>query len=191
MTRDTTSQNFFEDKYRADPDPWHFASSDYEQQRYNTTCNAINHRRYRRAFEPGCAVGELTARLATICDHVEAIEISPSAVEQARERCHALPNVRILCEKLPGFIPAGTFDLIVLSEIGYYFDETQLEEIGKQLVSILGTPGTLVSTHWLGTSEDHVLSGDRVHEILASLDGLTHAHSERHPGYRLDVWNRA
>jgi len=112
-------------------------------------------------------------------------------VKLARERCKDLPNVNIVCGELPSIIPAGSFDLIVLSEIGYYFNDTQLAKLGQKLVRRLSQPGTLLATHWLGTSDDHLLHGDQVHEILAGLSGLRHIHFERHRGFRLDRWDRA
>lgn len=191
MKTDTLSQAFFESKYRNDPDPWNFASSAYELGRYQATLEALADRQYRRAFEPGCSIGILTARLAAVCGQVEALDISPTAVESARKRCKAFPNVNIVCGALPEFIPGGRFDLIVFSEIGYYFDERQLQELGQTLVKQLLNPGTLLAAHWLGESADHVLTGDRVHELLGALDGLRHVHSERHSGFRLDRWERA
>ncbi len=191
MKRDTTSQEFFEQKYREDADPWNFRLSAYEQSRYDATLRALGQGPYMRAFEPGCSIGLLTARLAEICGHVEAIDISPTAAEQARANCRNLSNVTIVTGALPDAIPSGRFDLIVLSEIGYYFTESQLRELSRELFGRLRTPSTLIATHWLGESEDHILSGDRVHEILGSSDGLTLTHSERAPGYRLDRWDRS
>lgn len=191
MKPHATSQEFFESKYRDNPDPWAFASSEYEKERYQVTFEALGRQRYKRAFEPGCSIGILTARLATICDQVEASDISSTAVELARGRCRGLSNVSVSQGELPGVIPAGNFDLIVLSEIGYYFAEEQLQRLGERLVRRLLKGGTLLAVHWLGHSEDHVLHGDRVHEILRALAGMTPVQSERYAGFRLDRWRRA
>lgn len=191
MTKDTTSQDFFEDKYQRETDPWNFAASPYEQNRYDVIFAALAHRRYQRAFEPGCSVGVLTERLAAICQWVEAIDISPSAVEQACMRCKHLSNVEITCGALPRFIRSGIYDLLVLSEIGYYLPEEQLVTVGNTLVRQLAPGGTLLAAHWLGTSQDHILSGDRVHEVLHRIDGLIPDHSEEHAGFRLDRWVRS
>jgi hypothetical protein len=91
---------------------------------------------------------------------------------------------------LPHQIPKGDFDLIVFSEIGYYFDEAALGELAKMLVGRISTLGTLMAVHWLGTSNDHVLSGDRVHEILRGLDGVKLEQHDRHENFRLDRWVR-
>ena len=190
MTAATSSQAFFESKYQADPDPWKFATSPYEIGRYKATLAALSGRRYRHAFEPGCSIGMLTAQLASLCGQVEAIDTSPTAVAQAQVRCKDLPGVCIRCGTLPADIPATPFDLIVLSEIGYYFDEPALYDLGRILAARLEGRGTLLAVHWLGYSKDHVLSGDRVHEVLMTVGGLRHSRAERHEGFRIDRWER-
>jgi SAM-dependent methyltransferase len=189
MTRDTTSKAFFEEKYRAQPDPWEFASSAYEQQRYSAILAALP-RRYERAFEPGCSIGILTARLAAVCQEIVAMDISPTAVLSARKHCKDLRKVDISCGALPVQLPAGTFDLIVLSEIGYYFDEAPLLALVKTLVRHLRRPGTLLAVHWLGVSPDHRISGDIVHDAIGRVPELFHEHAERHADFRLDRWCR-
>ncbi len=190
MRNDSTSQNFFEQKYRIDSDFWNFASSPYEQGRYDSILAVLQYRRYARAFEPGCSIGVLTQRLAGICDRVEAMDIAPTAVEQARERCRQLTQVNVICGALPEVPFTGSFDLVVLSEIGYYFESDTLHCLATDLVGRLRPSGVLLATHWLGVSEDHRLSGDQVHEVLRSLHGVTLEHSEQHVGFRLDRWVR-
>lgn len=188
MTTSTTSQSFFEAMYREHADPWSFATSEYELSRYKAIVRALQHRRYQRAFEPGCSVGVLTEQLAALCEHVEAMEISPTAAARARERCGCLANVHIACGALPEQMPSGSFDLIVLSEIGYYFEAEELGQLSEQLLEQLQSNGVLLAEHWLGTSNDHILSGDHVHEILSGVTGLRLEHSERNEQFRLDRW---
>jgi 2-polyprenyl-3-methyl-5-hydroxy-6-metoxy-1,4-benzoquinol methylase len=190
MTTATTSREFFEQMYQRNADPWDFASSTYELERYRATAAALTHRRYRRAFEPGCSIGILTRHLATLCDQVEAMDIAPSAVSRARERCRNLKNVVVRCGALPEATPEGTFDLVVLSEIGYYFSEEQLRSVANSLMERLDRQGVFLAVHWLGRSDDHLLHGNCVHTILGSLDGLLHDRSELHTGFRLDRWTR-
>jgi SAM-dependent methyltransferase len=190
MRNARTGTDFFEQIYRQAPDPWSFASSDYEQGRYRSILEALGNQRYVRAFEPGCSIGVLTAQLARICDRVEAIDVSPTAVSRAREHCNKLANVTIRCGVLPESIPTGKFDLVVFSEIGYYFRRGQLMELGKRLISQISHSGTFLAVHWLGESPDHLLSGDEVHRVLESIPGLTPAAAERHTQFRLDRWER-
>ena len=186
---DPSSAEFFERKYQESTDPWSFGSSAYELERYEVTMRALEGRRFHHAFEPGCSVGVLTERLARICDHVDAVDLSATAVNAAKARCAALRNVRVWTGSLADPLPhAAAFDLIVLSEIGYYFDREGLQRCTLALLEKLGSGGCLLAVHWLGYSEDHRLGGDEVHEQLRSLDGLTLDHAERHAGFRLDRW---
>jgi SAM-dependent methyltransferase len=189
MTLLSTSADFFETLYLEREDPWQFASSAYERDRYAATLRALSSRRFRRAFEPGCSIGILTAQLAEICDRVEAIDISPTVATRAQERCKDLRNVRILCGSLPENVPSGEFDLLVFSEIGYYFNETQLRSVAADLVRRMETGGTFLAVHWLGSSADHVLDGDRVHGVLETTANLRNVQSERYSGFRLDRWS--
>jgi 2-polyprenyl-3-methyl-5-hydroxy-6-metoxy-1,4-benzoquinol methylase len=190
MNAETTSRQFFDALYEGNPDPWHFASSDYELGRYERIVRALSRPRYKRAFEPGCSVGVLTEQLASHCDEVEAMDISGVAVNRARQRCSHLSNVHIKQGAIPKDIPAEEFDLMVFSEIGYYFDESHLASLVDQLIEHTSPGGTFLAAHWLGSSADHLLSGDRVHEIILECEELAHDYSERHAEFRLDRWER-
>ncbi len=151
---------------------------------------ALAPHRFRQAFEPGCSVGVLTARLAGICDAVDALDFSPTAVEAARKRCAALGHVHIRCGSLPQDGPGSPPDLLVLSEIGYYFPAPRWQTISQALIATLVPGGTLLAVHWLGASPDHALTGDAVHEILRGEPTLALEHEERHAMFRLDRWKR-
>jgi protein-L-isoaspartate O-methyltransferase len=186
------SQAAFEAKYRQSPDPWNFTASRYERERYSLTLHSLMRPHYRRAFEPACSIGVLTAALAERCGEVHAMDIAPSAVTLARERCANLPNVAISCADLATQCPTGPFDLIVFSELGYYFSDPQLRQIAQTLSAELDLSGELIAVHWLGESEDHCLHGDRVHAILkdALAPSCTWIKGDRRPGFRLDTWRR-
>jgi cyclopropane fatty-acyl-phospholipid synthase-like methyltransferase len=181
-----SSAAFFEAKYQQKADPWNFSSSAYELQRYDAVIQAIAHRRYARVFEPGCSIGVLTERLAGHCDAVYAIDFSPSASAQAAARCAHLPQVEVHCAALPGGAPASEFDLLVLSEIGYYFTPQDWERITTVLIASMPRGATVLAAHWLGQSEDHRMSGDEVHEILLAHPNLHVELAERNPNLRLD-----
>ncbi len=188
---DPSSAEFFERKYQRQPDPWNFGSSAYELERYEVTLQALAGRRFRHAFEPGCSVGVLTERLAHVCEQVDAIDLSATAVQAAKSRCAGFDWVDVRTGSLTDSPPEAEFDLIVLSEIGYYLDPGELDRCGKALVEKLSPGGWLLGVHWLGDSKDHRLSGDQVHTILHSLHGIRLEHAERHPGFRLDRWTKA
>jgi hypothetical protein len=181
-----SSPAFFEQKYQENADPWNFSHSAYELARYDAIINAISHRTYHRAFEPGCSIGVLTERLAAYCDAVEAIDFSPTASVLAQRRCAHLPNVEVRCAALPDGIPTKDCDLLVLSEIGYYFTPQAWQRISSTLIDAIPQDATVMAAHWLGHSEDHCMSGDEVHEILLANPKLQIEHAERNQNMRLD-----
>jgi SAM-dependent methyltransferase len=188
--QEAVSAGAFEARYRADPDPWDYAASVYERHKYQTTISALTRPVYESGFEPACSVGELTALLAPRCKQLLSTDVSATAVKRARQRCARFPCVRIECRDLLEMRTETGFDLIVLSEVGYYFETATLAQIARRLADSLLPQGELIAVHWLGHSTDHVLHGDEVHyELLQSLP-LTHLRAERHPGFRLDSWKR-
>lgn len=194
MSTPDTSAAFFEAMYRADDDPWDFAKDAYEQARYDTIVRALGTGRYRHAFEPGCSVGALTEKLARLCDRVDACDFSPTAVEQARQRCIAFSNVTVRCASLADPAPFGEYDLILLSEIGYYFPFAAWKSRVSDIVEAMQPGAVLLASHWLGSSPDHILSGDEVHAGMQH-PLLEHTHGERHTsalegGFRLDRWRK-
>jgi SAM-dependent methyltransferase len=191
MIDDNLSADFFEAKYRDSVDPWDFAHSAYEQDRYDEIIKSLGGRHFHRVFEPGCSIGVLTERLAAICDQVYASDISTTAIARARARCSGQPGVFIEEGSLTGSLPLGAFNLIVLSEVGYYLNSKTLVTLARDLTDRLAPNGVVLAAHWLGTSNDHALTGDQVHDILSANLGLERIHSRRHEGFRIDLWSNA
>ena len=184
------SAEAFEKLYQATPDPWHFAHSVYELNRYEVILSTLLRPRYHRVFEPGCSVGVLTERLAERCDELIATDVAPTALEQARRRCAPFPHVEFELSAVDEELPSGRFDLIVFSEIGYYLSGAQLSQLAARLADALERHGELLAAHWLGHSDDHVLEGDEVHATLERALPLTHWLAVRHDGFRVDGWVR-
>ena len=185
---DPTSEAFFEQAYRGKEDPWEFASSEYELRRYGAIVEALRGRRYRDGVEPGCSIGVLTCQLAKLCGEVYAADISGTAAEAARRRCAGLGNVRVFHAPVQELAVPEGYDLLVFSEIGYYFREAELAALMGRLLQPMARGGTLLASHWLGKSPDHVLRGDAVHEILGRAVGLKLEHEVRYAEFRLDRW---
>ena len=186
-----SSAAFFEAKYQRDSDPWNFETSGYERRRYDAVVHAVGETRYRSAVEPGCSIGILTEALASRCDELLAFDFSATAVEQAQQRCQRFPHARICCIGLEDVASFAGFSLIMLSEIGYYFTESRWMALTEKIVAEAPSGSTLIAAHWTGQSEDHEISGDRVHEILSVNAKLVLDRSERHPGFRLERWTRS
>lgn len=195
MTRDRPEESlppaYFEAKYAADPDPWRFATSAYEAAKYAATLQALPRPRYRSALELGCAIGVLSAALARRCERLLALDVVEAALVQARERCRDQPHVSFRQARIPDQLPGGPFDLVVMSEVGYYLNRTDLERTLRMLWQALDQEGHLVLVHWTPDATDYPLSGDQVHDLALAMPGFEHAASQRAETYRLDLLARS
>ncbi|MEU6056841.1 SAM-dependent methyltransferase [Streptomyces sp. NPDC047097] len=185
-----TPEAYFEGMYRGAPDPWRLAERFYERRKYDLTVAALPLPRYRRAFEPGCSVGELTRRLAGRCDAVLACDRVESAVETARSRTADLPGVEVRRLLLPEQWPDGPFDLIVLSELLYYLDAGALDRLLERALAALEPDGTLVTVHWDHPVPEHLDTGTGIARRLAALPGLALLTDHREDDFVLQVHQR-
>ncbi|MEU1296850.1 class I SAM-dependent methyltransferase [Streptomyces sp. NPDC005840] len=187
----STPSSYFEAMYRGAADPWHLAERWYERRKYDLTVAALPRRRYRRAFEPACSVGELTLRLAERCDAVLACDRVASAAGTAAHRLRDLPHVDVRRLTVPAEWPDGTFDLIVLSELLYYFDLADLTDLLARATSSLDADGTLVTVHWNHPVPEHLRTGGELAEILTSLPGLSLTCEHREEDFTLQTFGRS
>lgn len=182
---------YFDQVYAANADPWHFETSPYEHAKYAATLAALPRPHYAEAFEIGCSLGVLTAQLAVRCGHLLAVDVSETALHKARQRCASLPQVDIRRLQVPQEFPPQQFDLILVSEVGYYWSPADLEKAGGLLIGALPSGGQLVLVHWTPPVHDYPLTGDEVHEYFLSQTGdagpLRHLGGQRQDTYRLDV----
>lgn len=192
----TLDGGYFARIYRDADDPWGFASSDYERRKYDDTLGMLPRRRYRRGFEPGCSIGVLTERLARRCGELLATEIDPRARGAAHRRCESLAGVVVSDLFFPRDSPPGTYDLVVLSEVAYYWAPDAFARAADLLVGGLLEPGGhLLLAHYTPTLTDYPLTGDEVHERYRARAGgqgatLRHLGGARRERYRLDVFER-
>lgn len=186
--RQRLHREFFEELYRGSDDPWRFATSEYERKKYERTLDSLGDRRFRRALEVGASIGVFTARLAPRCDGLLAVDTSKRAVELARRRLRSLPQVRVERRTVPEEMPEGPFDLVVASEVLYYFPRDAMLATLRHLEDSLAPGGRLLAVHWRGETETYPLPGDEVHELLAAHTRLAGTLSVTEPEYRLDLF---
>jgi SAM-dependent methyltransferase len=185
------SVEYFDALYGADPDPWDMEASPYERGKYVATVAALEGRRFRRGLEVGCSIGLLTAALAGVCDDLVAVDAAERAVAAARARLAGAPGVRVERTSVPDGTPAGPFDLIVCSEVLYYWEAPLLADVARDLSARLAPGGSLLAVHWRGPVRHYPQGGDDVHDMLPSvLPGLGVAYSRTTPRYRLDRLDR-
>ncbi len=185
------SAEYFEELYRADPDPWDLAGSAYERAKYAATIAALPPGPIGSVLEVGCSIGVLSALLAERCGTLWAIDSAPRAVAQARRRLEGLDHVRVDRRRAPDQMPAGPFDLVVCSEVLYYGDRALLAETWCAARDAVAAGGSVLAVHWRGPVRHYPLSGEDVHAHLASHhEGFGHALSRRRPRYLLDRFDR-
>ncbi|GAB3861989.1 class I SAM-dependent methyltransferase [Hymenobacter terrigena] len=187
----TLPPEYFDHVYQANRDPWNFETSPYEREKYAATLAALPHPHYAEVFEIGCSLGVLTAQLASRCGHLLAVDVSEAALAQARARCADLPQVEIRQLQVPEEFPSQSFDLIVLSEVGYYWSPADLARAADLFVAGLNPGGQLLLVHWTPPVHDYPLTGDDVHEFFLAKTTengpLRHLGGQRHETYRLDL----
>jgi SAM-dependent methyltransferase len=184
----TLPARYFVDLYASNPDPWHFTSSGYERDKYRATLAALPRPHYDRALEIGCSIGVFTRELGERCAELVALDIAPSAIAVARERCADRPQIGFVVGAVPGIWPDGCFDLIVLSEVLYFLDRDDLARLVARVGQSLMPGGECVLVHWTGET-DYPLSGDEaVDGFIAGASGFCRPLSHHRTGqYRLDV----
>ena len=187
----TLTEHYFDGVYAHTDDPWNFETSAYEREKYAATLAALPEDRYASAFEIGCSIGVLTELLAARCDALLAIDINEAPLVRARERLTGQEQVTFRRMTVPAEFPAERFDLIVLSEVGYYWSYEDLSRAIERIGEAVVPGGTLILVHYTPYVPDYPLTGDEVHESFRQqLRGFYHLKGERFDRYRLDVWKK-
>lgn len=185
---------YFERVYAESDDPWGFATRPYEADKYRTTLDTLPRDRYHSAFEIGCSIGVLTEQLAARCEQLLAVDVAERALAQAQARCRDLPHVRFEQMEVPNTFPDEPFDLILVSEVGYYWGWDNLAKAQRLIAEHLEPEGHLLLVHWTPFVDDYPLTGDEVHEAFlaaaGSRNGLQHLVGSRYETYRIDLFER-
>ncbi|MHA7218566.1 PIG-L family deacetylase [Arthrobacter sp. MDT1-48-3] len=170
----TRGSSTFERLHRDRADPWEVAERFYEQRKRALTMAALPRRRFCRTLEIGCSVGALTRELAAVSDNLLALDTSETAVRRTNEALIMDEAATARLATVPRDWPRedGPFDLIVLSETGYFLTADQLDAVVDLVDASLDDDGVLVLCHWRHPIEGWELDGDAVHERVRRLSGL-------------------
>jgi LmbE family N-acetylglucosaminyl deacetylase/SAM-dependent methyltransferase len=166
-------------------DPWAFAESFYEERRRALVLAVLGCRRYGRALEIGCADGRLTQSLLERCNEVVALDTSHRAVVAAQERA---PGAVVEQGMAPADLPPGPFDLVLLSEVGYFLTPLELVATLRRCEESLAPGGELVLCHWQHPTQDVPLDGVLVHEQAATALRSRRRVTYHDDDLRIDVW---
>lgn len=182
---------YFDGMYARHDDPWGFDSRWYEQRKRAVLLAALPRRRYRAVFEAGCSTGALTRELADRGDRVLAVDLSPAALERAARRLEGRANVELRVASLPADWPDGAFDLVVLSEVAYYWNDADLAAGLHAAAAALTADGHLVACHWRHPVAEYPRSGDSVHAALAAVPTLARLVRHEEDDFVLEVYGRS
>ena len=189
--KNTLPPGYFDDVYKDSGDPWNFETSAYEKAKYEATIAALPKEKYNQALEIGCSIGVLTKMLAKRCHQLLSTDISEAPLQKAKERLRAFLNVTFQQAAMPQQFPDKKFDLIVMSEVGYYLSMPDLKTAKEKIIDSLEPNGDLILVHWLPFVHDYPLTGDDVHQLFSEPDArLQHLHGKREEKYRLDVFRK-
>jgi cyclopropane fatty-acyl-phospholipid synthase-like methyltransferase len=180
----------FERIYAADPDPWKFTTSAYEQAKYAATLAMVADRHYGTALEVGCSIGVLSRQIAPLCDAFLGLDITETPLVAARARCADIPQARFARLAVPTEWPDGAFDLILFSEVLYFLSGTDLRQTAVLARTSLAPGGRVLLVNWTGKLDDPQ-QGDEAAEGFIAASGLAVTRQERGEGYRIDLLSQA
>jgi len=184
--------SYFDDKYAEAKDPWQLEERWYERRKYAITLAMLPHPRYRHAFEPGCSIGVLTEHLTGRCDHVTATDVAAAALDAADRRlveAGSRERVSLLRNSLDEPWPAMHFDLVVLSELGYYLEATELRTVLDREVARLARGTIVIAAHWRHRVDDYPITGDRANDVIGATPGLHHLGGYRDADVVIEVFD--
>ena len=101
--------------------------------------------------------------LAERCESFLAVDASSAALAHASRRLAHLPSAQTRHLTVPQDWPEGAFDLIVVSEVGYYLSPGELAALFERIEATLLPGGTLALCHWRHPIDGWELDGDTVH----------------------------
>lgn len=181
----------FQRLYDADPDPWQFRTSEYEQLKYRKTLETLPTRHFRFAFEVGCSIGVLTRLLAVRCDALLAVDIVEQPLHAARSTCSDQPWVQFRRMQVPDEWPDNDFDLIVLSEVLYFLSPRDITKVAERALVSLDATGLVLLVNWRGHSGDPC-TGDEAADLFIERTSawLQPRIQYQEDTYRLDLLGR-
>ena len=154
----TDPKAYWENVFR-EPDPWNYCSS-YEQEKYSRQLLMLPDGPINRGLEIACAEGHFTENLALRVVGLIATDISPTALDRARDRCRALNNIDFRQLDLAVDPLPENQDLIVCSEVLYYlYSETELKRVAEKFTAALRPGGHLLTAHAFELKEDSSRTG--------------------------------
>lgn len=186
MPEDESDDPF--ERVHEDDDPWD-VDSFYERRKRAVTLASLPAEHYDQALEVGCSVGALAVDLASRCERLVAVDGSRNAIDLAERRTAHLDHVDVRLARIPDAWPEGRFDLVSISEVGYFLTRPELAEVVERVHDTLTGDGHVLLCHWRHEIVGWPLDGPDVHAaFLATGARVLVEHHE--PDFMLHVLAR-
>ena len=185
--------------YEQRKDPWGLNSPHfrYQQIKYATMLSLLPSRRYKRALDLGCGLGNLTRRLGKHADQVLGIDVSHVAIAQAARETTEQRNLQFqqgdalnLSRELD-----NNFDLVVIADTLYYLSplsEEVLRVVSERVAQLLVPGGILLLVNHFTVNLD---PGSRwtpkIHRVFRSARELRTIHESWRPFYLASIFEKS
>ncbi|GAA1477584.1 hypothetical protein GCM10009623_20300 [Nocardioides aestuarii] len=154
--------------HRAVEEPWGVDTRWYEVRKRSLLSAFLPRQTFRRGLDVGCSTGAVTSDLALRCEELVAVDDSAAALSVARRRLRDHDHVRVERSTVPEGLPDGPFDLVVVSEMGYFLSPRDLTRLVAGVRARLSPDGVVVLCHWRHAVDGWLLDGQAVHRAFES-----------------------
>jgi SAM-dependent methyltransferase len=176
-------------------DPWGLGSPQfrYQQIKYATMLSLLPDRRYRRALDLGCGLGNFTRRLLNHADQVLGVDVSHVAIAQAARETEEQSNAQFRqgdVLNLSRDLDDG-FDLVVIADVLYYLSplsEEVLHTVRDRVIQLLVPGGILLLVnHFTSALDPGSRWSPKIHRVFHSAPNAHTLHDSRRPFYLASV----
>ncbi|MBT2586617.1 bifunctional PIG-L family deacetylase/class I SAM-dependent methyltransferase [Arthrobacter sp. ISL-95] len=181
------AERIFDEVHSREDDPWSYTTSWYERRKRALTLAALPEEFYESGLELGCSIGTLSVELAQRCQQFLGVDASSAALAQATERLSRFPSAEAQHLTMPGEWPQGTFDLVVLSETGYYLSPDELAELLERIEASTRPGGTFALCHWRHPISGWQLDAEAVHAMARNQLGWPTQGLYREKDFMLEI----
>lgn len=200
LRKEGSTEQAFDRLYAETTDPWGVSLPQYRYQRlkYQIVLSLLPPgRRYAKALDIGCGLGCMTRMLAPYCEQVVGVDVSSSAIDQARALSKDVANVEYRRADVRGIDQrfGREFDLIVVADTLYYLSPLSDEALKsvRQSIENLLVPGgllLLVNHFFFDFDSDSRLSR-QIHDAFRWGTDLKIASQHKRPFYLVSVLEKA
>lgn len=147
-------RHYFNWRYKRE-DPYMVTTSEEEKEKYDRLIKAIGGKEtYENILELGCGEGRLSRRIADKTGRLLAVDISDFAIGRAKEYLADHENVTIRRFDIFTDDPEDTFELVVCSEVLFYFEPDQLPGVIERIIGWIKPGGYAALVHTRVISDD-------------------------------------